>query len=240
MARHDFWTDRLSDHLDGELPDDQRLAVEEHLAGCADCRQVAHELAEVKRRARALGGVTPPRDLWPDIRARLDGDADVVDLTLHLDPPPFVPGETPRPRRGGVWRTAATVALMAGTGAVGWGLRAGLDGGAAPDAGPVATAPLPDGASPATFVAEGVDAAVLAREVSELEQLLSTDPAGLDPETILVLRKNLTIIQTAVAESRAALERDPDNAYVRRHLEGAVARQRAFLRQATSLLAADD
>ncbi len=240
MARHDFWTDRLSDHLDGELPDEERRAVEEHLAGCTDCRQVAHELAEVKRRARALGGVTPPRDLWPDIRARLDGDTDVVDLTLRLDPPPSFRGDAPRRRRGGVWRAAATVALMAGTGAAGWGLRAGLEGDGAPAPESVATAPVSDGTSPATFVAEGVDAAVLAREVSELERLLSTDPAGLDPETVQVLKKNLSIIQTAVAESRAALERDPDNAYVRRHLEGAVARQRAFLRQATSLLAADD
>lgn len=242
MARHDFWIDRLSERLDGTLPDEQRLAVEEHLAACADCRRVADDLAEVKRRARAMGGIAPPRDLWPEIRDRLDADPDVVDLTLRLEPP--VGGSLPAPtRRGGTgWRTAATVALMAATGVGGWGLRAAFhdDAAGADREAAAVEAPGETGIPGAAFVADGVDAAVLAGEVSRLEGLLNDDPAGLDPETIQVLRKNLAIIQTAVAESRAALARDPDNAYVRRHLEGAVARQRDFLRQATSILAADD
>lgn len=239
MARHDFWIERLSERLDGDLPDDQERAVDEHLAACADCRRVADDLAEVKRRARALGGVVPPRDLWPGIRARLDRSPDVVDLTLHLDAPPSPPPAEPRAVRGGWRRAAATVALMVGTGAAGWGLRAAVDADRprGVETASVATESAPAGASMAA--AGGADGDPLAAEVSELERLLNAGPAGLDPETVQVLRKNLAIIQTAIAESRDALARDPDNAYVRRHLEGAVARQRAFLRQAASLLADD-
>jgi hypothetical protein len=57
---------------------------------------------------------------------------------------------------------------------------------------------------------------------------------------VAVLRANLALIQRAVAESRAALDRDPENDYVRTHLEGAIARQAAFVRQASQILAADD
>ena len=55
-----------------------------------------------------------------------------------------------------------------------------------------------------------------------------------------MLRNNLLLIQRAVAESRAALDRDPDNSYVRSHLEGAIARQAAFVQQASQILAGDD
>jgi hypothetical protein len=48
------------------------------------------------------------------------------------------------------------------------------------------------------------------------------------------------LIQRAVAESRAALDRDPENAWVRSHLEGAMARQADFVRQASRILAGDD
>ena len=35
---HDPWQDRLSDYLDSELREEEREALETHLAGCAVCR----------------------------------------------------------------------------------------------------------------------------------------------------------------------------------------------------------
>jgi anti-sigma factor RsiW len=39
----------LSDYLDGELPEPERVRVEEHLAGCDGCTMVLDELRETIR-----------------------------------------------------------------------------------------------------------------------------------------------------------------------------------------------
>ena len=49
---HEQWTDKLSDYLDGELPPDERYAVESHLSGCAQCSGVLAELKRVVARAQ--------------------------------------------------------------------------------------------------------------------------------------------------------------------------------------------
>jgi anti-sigma factor RsiW len=45
----------LSDYLDGELPEPERVRVEEHLAGCDGCTMVLDELRET---IRLIGMVT--------------------------------------------------------------------------------------------------------------------------------------------------------------------------------------
>lgn len=244
MATHDFWTDLLSEHLDGELPEERSRALAEHLAACEGCRAVEAELAEVKRRARALGGIAPPSDLWDRIRPGLNQPSGVVDLTLRLDPSLGVrvaPQAPPASSRwGGGARVAAMIALLFATGATGWMLGAGAS---ADGDGAVAGLDAPTGVEAGAV--RLVDTSVpgsgdLGPAVAELARLLDAQPEGLDARTVEVLRKNLALIQAAITESRDALASDPDNAYVRRHLEGAVARQRAFVQQASRLLAADD
>lgn len=235
MARHEFWTDLLSEHLDGTLSDEQARAVDEHLAGCRSCRTVAAELAEVRRRARALGGIAPPGELWPRIRARLDDEADVVDLTLRLGTrlSAQAGGAVDHPRRWPGWRAVATVALMVATGAAGWGLRGSIEGSAG--VGPSADEAARFASTETVAGPEG-----LAEELASLEEQLAHAPAGVSVATVELLRKNLGVIRAAIAESREALAVDPENVFVQEHLEGAVARQRAFLLQASSILAADD
>ena len=241
MATHDFWTDLLSEHLDGDLPEERSRALVEHLSACESCRAVEAELEEVKRRARALGGIAPPSDLWDRIRPGLDQPSGVVDLTLRLDPSLGLPAAPPPSIRWGRGaRVAAMIALLLATGATGWALGAGVGPGGE---GSVAGVDAPEGVE--SGAVRLVDTAVpgsdnLGPAVAELARLLEGQPEGLDPNTVRVLRQNLALIQTAIAESRDALASDPDNAYVRRHLEGAVARQRAFVQQASRLLAADD
>lgn len=240
MADHDFWTDLLSEHLDGHLPAERSRALAEHLATCEGCRRVEAELVEVKRRARALGGIEPPDGLWDRIQERLEQTPGVVDLTLRLDPALSPAPQIPDSRKWGrPLRVAAMIALLVATGTTGWALGAG----SAPEAERVVEGRGTAGLSaelealPAASVSTGDE---LARAVAELDRLLQARPEGLDVNTVGILRRNLTLIQTAVAESRDALAANPDNAYVRRHLEGAVERQRAFVQQAARLLAADD
>lgn len=240
MASHTFWTDLLSEHLDGDLPADRSRALAEHLAGCEDCRAVEAELAEVKRRARALGGIAPPAGLWDSIRGQLDTPPGVVDLTLRLDPaiaPPIA--ESVAAGWGRKARIAAMIALTLGTGVTGWALGSGALPGLRPAAVEFTALDQPAGVD-ARLVASAPGGDELSQSVAELERILEGQPEGLDANTVRILRRNLALIQTAVAESRDALATNPENVYVRRHLEGAVERQREFVRQASRLLAADD
>jgi hypothetical protein len=64
---NDLWTDRLSEYLDGDLPETERLEIERHLENCSSCRTTLAELKEVIARAQRLDSVPPGRDLWPAV-----------------------------------------------------------------------------------------------------------------------------------------------------------------------------
>src|ERR1700745_2794946 len=63
----DNWTNRLSEYLDGDLPESERAILEAHLRACADCRATLEKLRGVVARARALDDRPPTTDLWPAI-----------------------------------------------------------------------------------------------------------------------------------------------------------------------------
>jgi hypothetical protein len=71
---HEEWTDRLSDYLDGDLPDEERRAVDAHLRSCAECHAVLNDLKRVVAQAQALAAAPrpPAADLWAEIAARID------------------------------------------------------------------------------------------------------------------------------------------------------------------------
>ena len=74
--------------------------------------------------------------------------------------------------------------------------------------------------------------------VSDLEQILHDDRDRLDPRTVLVIERNLKIIDLAIQEARMALNDDPANAYLNSHLADARRRTLDLLRHATTLASA--
>jgi Putative zinc-finger len=62
---------RLTAYLDGDLDADGGTLVRVHLRGCAACRQVATEEAELRDGLRALPVLDPPSSLWAGVQARL-------------------------------------------------------------------------------------------------------------------------------------------------------------------------
>jgi uncharacterized protein YejL (UPF0352 family) len=69
---HEEWTERLSDYLDGELPPDERRALEAHLSGCIHCAEMLAELKRVVARARSIEPRPPQSDLWAGIAEQID------------------------------------------------------------------------------------------------------------------------------------------------------------------------
>lgn len=73
--------------------------------------------------------------------------------------------------------------------------------------------------------------------MATLESILAEARARLDPQTVRILDKNLGVIQRAIDESVRALAVDPDNAFVRSHLERAWREKADFLREASRISA---
>jgi hypothetical protein len=232
MERH--WTDRLSEYLDGELPDGTREKLEAHLADCPECRAVLDQLREVAESAHRLEDRMPERDLWPEIARGIGGEemggADVIDFAHRSG----VRAPGPRGRKDGIrltlpQLTAASLVLTLVSGAAAWFLR------------PVTVADVP--------VAEAAQEPLVNRAselvpqvarythvLAELEDLLQERRNEIAPSTILVVERNLTVIDRAISESLRALEADPENRYLEGHVTRAYQRKVALLRGAASLV----
>lgn len=58
---------QLSDYIDGELEEALCAEIEQHMAGCADCRAVVNTLEKTVELYRAAGRTETPQD----VRGRL-------------------------------------------------------------------------------------------------------------------------------------------------------------------------
>lgn len=64
---------RLHDYLDGALTPAERQEVERHLETCENCRAEIQFLQALRQQvARLPQSLEPPRDLWPEIAARIE------------------------------------------------------------------------------------------------------------------------------------------------------------------------
>jgi hypothetical protein len=70
----------------------------------------------------------------------------------------------------------------------------------------------------------------LSNEISELQGLLQSRKAELEPETVRVVEENLAIIDAAVSQARAAVARDPASGFLNERLESALQKKVQLLR----------
>jgi hypothetical protein len=79
------------------------------------------------------------------------------------------------------------------------------------------------------------EASEYSRDVAQLRAIVTQRRADLDSTTIAVLEKNLELIDRAIAESRAALQRDPASEFLADRLARAMTKKVAILRTAALL-----
>jgi hypothetical protein len=79
------------------------------------------------------------------------------------------------------------------------------------------------------------EAATYDRDVAALRTIVTQRRSELDSATVAVLERNLAIIDAAIAESRAALSRDPRSPVVGDQLQRALARKVELLRTIATL-----
>ncbi len=240
----DAWTDRLSEYADDGLTTEERALLEAHLGTCESCATTLSGLRAVMDRARTLPERAPDVDLWPGIEARIAAFARDTHAAAERSARPHgAPRTVERARRGLIlsWPqlVAAGLTLVALSGGVSWfaGRNATQSGMAArtPDSVGGATGQAPVTTAAATAKPEGGE---LAGELRQLEQVLASKRAELDPETVRTIETNLKIIDLATAQAQQALADDPANPYLQEHLSKTMKKKVEMLRQATVLASA--
>ena len=189
--------DRLDEYVDGSLAEAEFQAMEMHLAGCEACRREERLLRALLAHAEALPEEKmPARDLWAGIATRIR-EGNVV--------------------RGPAswWRSPAALAAAAAVViAVSGALLVRPGGTRGPSAGASPSAQGVRQLAAVTTSQAGLREAEreYARATADLMQVLEAQRPTLSPETARTIEENLKTIDQALAQVRAALEKDPTDA----------------------------
>jgi anti-sigma factor RsiW len=216
---NDQWTDRLSEYLDGELDDAERVALEAHLATCAACAAILAELRRVVARAQALDDRPPARDLWNGIAERIGVSTD--DLAAR------------RARRRISFTVPQLVAASIALVAVSAGAARLLVRETAA-ARPVAT----DNSTTNRLASWPVKADSSADQAVADLRLAMADgqrTGRLSPMTVHRIEHSLAVIDSAIADGKRALTADPKSGYLNQHLADTMRRKMEFLREANRI-----
>ena len=208
-----------------------RDRADAHRLGCAACAALVADLRAIVRDAAALPTLSPAHDLWSGIATRIEARVVPIDGRhtnefMAASPSATAPFRAPALRRLAL---AASV-LMAVTSGVTYTLTRRADAPAASTvrnpaavAGTVRAASRPS--AEATFD----------REIATLRQIVDERRAELDPRTVGILDKNLQLIDSAIAESKAALAKDPASGFLAQQLTQAYDSKLQLLRGVATL-----
>jgi anti-sigma-K factor RskA len=222
---HEVIRHLLDDYVTGELTEDARGPVAEHIAVCEICHTEVESLKEILTRAADLPkSIDPPAGAWLNIRAAIERDKEAV-ATNH--------GAT----RRDFWRQpyvlAAAVVLVAVLSSGGTALymsSRGVDRNQ-----PSGVVGASDSGAPATFAAFAIEENNYLRNVAVLQDLLDQQSASLAPETVAQLKSSLRTIDEAILEARNALARDPANKMLIEMLSGTYRQKVDLLRRTAEM-----
>lgn len=205
----------LDDFVDGFVTDESSAAVREHLASCGRCADALAAAVELRDEiARLPRSITPPRDLWPGIAARI-GDRRLV-----------------RGRFGPRSLMAAAAALLLVASVV-MAYLIGRQQARTEVLQATTAAPALSRVVLASFEEIGVNDYAATRR--QLVEVLQARKSELPPDTLKVVEANLRLIDRAMANIAVALEQDPGNALLQRQLISVYRQQVDLLQRAATL-----
>ena len=220
MKCADLQSDVLVDLVDGRLDPAEQRQIERHLEACADCRALVTDLRSIRASAFMLDRREPAAALWTKLQAAVAAEPKPTARILMM------------PTRGtwGVWLGAAAALILATV----IGLLPLLNRNAA--------APVEEPEAAAEVTVDSVAAEFAAAEehyqkaINDLQIIATKDTGELDPQVAAVLQKNLTVIDQAITESRAALKTQPSNTNAQDGLFDALRTKVALLQQTVELI----
>lgn len=223
------YTQAIHELVDGTLGAIRRAELQQHLDQCAGCRALVADLERIRNVAATLETVAPPDGVWLQIAGRLRQEGRV-----HAPAP-----APPAARQSHVAMLAIAAGLIVAVGASLVLLLPMLRGGE-PQA-PAAQTAAGGNAAGEQAVQSIEDHFRLAEQhmqtgIAKLEEAAKADESAMDAQTAAMLKKNLELIDQAIAESRAALRAEPQSTIARNSLFNALRRKVALLQDAVALM----
>ena len=251
----DQFADRLADYLEGDMDTTTRVAMETHASSCTECRALLSDLRTLQAEATKLPELSPKRDLWAGIAARIE--TPVVELK-NGEAVERWNGGTQR-RRNGFWIGLAAAGLVAVTATVTHELTKRSVAPSLPTAsvqrkvdttmvaGPATRVANVDTVSPShrstvppsstTRLASSKPSAeqTYAAEIARLRAVLNQRRPQLDSSTVAVVEHNLRVIDDAITQCKQALRKDPASRFLIESLNDALDTKVQLLRTAATL-----
>ena len=223
---HEVIKHLLDDYVTGDLTEEARPPVEEHVTSCALCSAEVESLKRILARAAELPkSIDPPADAWSNIRSVISRDESAVRANIPVS-------------RSGIWQRryvlAAAAILVAVLSSAGTALYMKGHYSGARSSGAVANNSSAE-ATPATLAAFTLEENNYLRTASMLQDLLDQQEASLAPETVAQLKASLRTIDEAILEARNALTRDPANKMLIEMLSASYRQKVDLLRRTTEL-----
>ena len=219
---HEVIRHLLDDYVTGELTEDARGPVADHIAACAICDAEVESLKAILARAADLPrSVDPPPEAWLNIRAAIERDKEAVAANRGTSEKFW--------RRPYMLAAAVVLAAVLSSGGTALYLNSRADSSR------VTASNTGSGATPATFVACTIEENTYLRNVAVLQDLLDQQEASLAPETVVQLKASLRTIDEAILEARSALARDPANKMLIEMLSGTYRQKMDLMRRTAEM-----
>jgi len=223
---HEVIRHLLDDYVTGDLSEDARAPVAEHVSICAICSAEVESLRRILERAMELPkSIDPPAEAWSNIRSAILRDEKVV-----------------ASRAGGIggafWRVpwvmaAAAAVVVAALSSTITALY--LNSRVASRTASTAIGGSTEIATPESLAAFTIEENNYLRQASMLQDLLDQQESSLAPETVAQLKTSLRTIDEAIAEARNALARDPSNKLLVEMLSANYKQKVDLLRRSTEI-----
>jgi hypothetical protein len=210
----------IDDYVDGILNEPLRASCDTHLAGCVACRALTTDLQTIRHAVQTLEPQVPSPQVWYRLEAAIEAEPRGLS-PLWL----------------GGWQRAAAGAVMSVliVGSLSWiGARLSpmafeqgrLASGIVSDSDPLAV----DDAEFTAVERQYTSA------ITGLETITRDQRSALDMETADVLQANMTVIDGAINDSRAALRREPGSSVAQDSLFEALRSKVALLQDTVTLI----
>ena len=223
------YNEAIQELAEGTLGPVRRAELQTHLDQCDDCRALAADLQKIRQAAATLEPLPPSAHVWERIAGQLRQEGRLA------------PAATARLRSTAVLAIAASLVVAVGAALM---MLRGL---------PPAPAPEPQVARGETVAAPGGNAAPgdpvqdITEDLSaitqhyesaivKLEEAVNREDGTIDSETAAILKRNLPVINQAIAESRSALQMEPQSAPARDSLFEALRKKVSLLQDTIALM----
>ncbi|MFL5462783.1 MAG: zf-HC2 domain-containing protein [Gemmatimonadaceae bacterium] len=223
---HEVIRHLLDDYITGELSEDARAPVAEHVAACEICSAEVESLKRVLARAAELPeSIDPPAEAWSNIRSVILRDERA--------------GQRPSVNRVRLFSrhpvssAIAAAIVVAVLSSIGTALYLGSRTPSARDVRSAVNTGY--AATPASLAAFTIEENNYLRNASILQDLLDQREASLAPETVAQIKASLRTIDEAILEARNALARDPANTMLVEMLSASYKQKVDLLRRSTEM-----